>query len=128
MQDSYIVLKLFIVFIYAVSNPCSVNNGNCSYICLLSAVTPSRFSCVCPGDYVPTENQTHCKRKIHTESMHNNYFSTTCMFFFFFTCSAPPRLLFSVYSSVIWRVNGDGQSLVSLYSVTYPRALDFDFQ
>ena len=84
MQDSYIVLKLFVAFIYAVSNPCSVNNGNCSYICLLSAVTPSRFSCVCPGDYIPTENQTHCKCKIHTESMHNNYSSTTCMYVVFF--------------------------------------------
>ena len=41
---------------------------------------------------------------------------------------APPRLLFSVYSTLVRRVNIDGQNLVTIYSATYPRALDFDYQ
>ena len=42
---------------------------------------------------------------------------------------APPRLLFSIYySSLIRRVNIDGENLVTVYTTSYPRALDYDFQ
>ena len=41
---------------------------------------------------------------------------------------APPRLLFSVYYNHIRRINTDGQNLVNLYTVTYPRAIDFDIR
>ena len=94
-------------------------------MCLLSAVAPSGFSCACPYDYIPTENQTHCKRNMTSficSLMHILYLNTSLSL-------APPRLLFSVQSSnLIRRVNTDGQNLVTLYSTTHPRALDFDFQ
>lgn len=41
---------------------------------------------------------------------------------------APPRLLFSVYSNLIRRVNIDGDNLVTVYSTFYPRALDYDLR
>lgn len=41
---------------------------------------------------------------------------------------APPRLLFSVYSNRVQRVNTDGQNYINLYTVSYPRAMDFDFE
>ena len=105
-------------------NPCSVDNGNCSHMCLLSAVTPSRFSCACPNDYVLTENQTHCQRK----KPDNPGKMRHVIIILNFTYLAPPRLLFSLYSTLVRRVNTDGQNLMNLYSATYPRALDFDFQ
>lgn len=45
------------------TTPCAGDNGNCSHLCLLSSTAPVGYSCACSGDYVLTENQTHCKRK-----------------------------------------------------------------
>ena len=42
--------------------------------------------------------------------------------------AAPPRLVYSVYSSLIRRVNTDGANQLNVYSTTYPRVLDFDFR
>lgn len=41
---------------------------------------------------------------------------------------APPRLLFSMYSNLIRRVNTDGEDLVTIYTASYARALDYDFR
>lgn len=60
---SIILCSSYNYYIVSVPNPCAEDNGNCSHMCLLSAVSPSGFSCSCPNDYVLTENQTHCKRK-----------------------------------------------------------------
>jgi hypothetical protein len=44
-----------------------------------------------------------------------------------FNTLAPPRILFSMYSShLIRRVNIDGKNLMTVYSASYPRALDYD--
>ena len=40
---------------------------------------------------------------------------------------APPRLLFS-YSNLIRRINIDGENLMTMYTIYYPRALDYDFR
>ncbi len=45
------------------SNPCSVDNGGCEYLCLLSAVAPEGFSCVCPTGVQLASNGKNCKRK-----------------------------------------------------------------
>ena len=111
----------------AAPNPCAIDNGNCSHMCLLSAIAPSGFSCVCPNDYILTENRTHCMRKMTL---------SCCILFQVAMCNllcplfdvAPPRLLFTVYSTLVRRVNTDGQNLVTIYTATYPRALDFDYQ
>ena len=94
-------------------------------MCVLSAVESAGYSCLCPGDYILTENKTHCERKldyiwvyIHCSQRLDYY----CAFL------APPRLLFSVYSNLIRRINTDGENLMTVYTTTYPRALDYDFQ
>ena len=33
-----------------VSNPCELNNGGCSHLCLLSSTSDSRYSCACCND------------------------------------------------------------------------------
>lgn len=123
-------MQLMIMFtfsqLYAVRNPCTVNNGNCSHMCLLSAVAPSGYSCACPNDYILTENQTHCMRKMDLSHYETRFILLS--YFCTYLISAPPRLLFSVYSALVRRVNTDGQNLITLYSATYPRALDFDFR
>lgn len=45
------------------SNPCAVDNGGCEFLCLLSAITPERFSCVCPTGVKLASNGKNCKRK-----------------------------------------------------------------
>ena len=32
------------------ANPCGVDNGGCSHLCLLSAAKPEGYSCACPTD------------------------------------------------------------------------------
>ena len=49
-------------FIFTAPNPCGVNNGECNHMCVLSAVESAGFSCLCTGDYILTENKTHCER------------------------------------------------------------------
>ena len=39
-----------------------------------------------------------------------------------------PYLLYTQYTSLIRRVNLDGNQLSTVYSSGYPRALDFDFR
>ena len=33
-----------------VTNPCDVNNGDCSHLCLLSSTSAKGFTCVCPDN------------------------------------------------------------------------------
>lgn len=47
---------------YIVPNPCATNNSGCSHMCVLSAVEPAGYSCLCPSDYSLTDNKT-CERK-----------------------------------------------------------------
>eukprot|EP00731_Ephydatia_muelleri_P017667 Em0010g765a len=45
----------------AASNPCEVNNGECSHLCLLSSASPSNYTCGCPEGYLSTNaNQSRC--------------------------------------------------------------------
>lgn len=41
-------------------NPCAVDNGNCSHLCLLSSDTPEGFACACPDRLALDENQRDC--------------------------------------------------------------------
>ena len=43
-----------------ITNPCGLNNGGCSHLCLLSGVESSGFVCACPDDIQLNENQRHC--------------------------------------------------------------------
>ena len=31
-----------------IANPCAIDNGGCTHLCLLSAVGPAGYCCVCP--------------------------------------------------------------------------------
>lgn len=31
-----------------ITNPCAIDNGGCTHLCLLSAVGPAGYCCVCP--------------------------------------------------------------------------------
>lgn len=45
----------------AVSNPCEVNNGGCSHLCLLSSSSPSNYTCACHEGYLPANaNRSTC--------------------------------------------------------------------
>ncbi len=44
-------------------NPCAEGNGGCEYLCLLSAVAPEGFSCICPTGVQLASNGKNCKRK-----------------------------------------------------------------
>ena len=43
-------------------NPCGSNNGNCSDLCLLSALAESGFTCVCPEGQEMDESMRSCGR------------------------------------------------------------------
>ena len=38
-------------FLLLVTNPCELDNGNCSHLCLLSVEEEAGFSCACPNGY-----------------------------------------------------------------------------
>lgn len=103
-------------------NPCATNNGGCSHMCVLSAVEPAGYSCLCPSDYSLTENKTFCERKYRSKVI------SVLKMILHPAFLAPPRLLFSVYSNLIRRVNIDGENLVTVYTTSYPRVLDYDFR
>lgn len=43
------------------SNPCSVNNGNCTHLCLLSSTYPEGYGCNCPdGLFLADDRRTCC--------------------------------------------------------------------
>ena len=46
-----------------VPNPCEVDNGGCSYLCLLSAESSQGYSCVCPTGVRLAANGRDCLRK-----------------------------------------------------------------
>ena len=41
-------------------NPCSVNNGGCSHLCLLTATGNSGHSCNCPQGLELTDDSSNC--------------------------------------------------------------------
>ena len=41
-------------------NPCGIDNGGCSHLCLLSAVDPRGFSCACPDGIALQEDRQNC--------------------------------------------------------------------
>ena len=47
-------------FLLLASNPCAVNNGGCSHLCLLSSVKPDGYSCACPTDVTLYPDGKHC--------------------------------------------------------------------
>ena len=47
------------------SNPCSIGNGNCTHLCLLSATNQDGFGCGCPDGMVLAGDGKKCSRK-HT--------------------------------------------------------------
>lgn len=54
---------LMMLMFNAATNPCIENNSTCSHMCLLSAVATAGYTCICPGDYVLSEDQAHCERE-----------------------------------------------------------------
>ena len=49
----------------AVTNPCAVANGGCEYMCLLSAVEESGYSCACPTGHLLHDDGRHCLGEGH---------------------------------------------------------------
>ena len=43
--------KIMHLLLFPVTNPCAVDNGNCSHLCLLSVEGEAGFSCACPNGY-----------------------------------------------------------------------------
>ena len=43
-----------------VSNPCELNNGGCSHLCLLSSTSDSRYSCACNDNVVLSSDGRTC--------------------------------------------------------------------
>lgn len=56
------------LYIHIVPNPCATNNGGCSHMCVLSAVEPAGYSCLCPSDYSLTDNKI-CERKYRSNNI-----------------------------------------------------------
>jgi len=52
----------YIIALFPATNPCEVNNGNCSHLCLLSSISAEGYKCACPDNQVLTDNQKECKR------------------------------------------------------------------
>ena len=52
---------------YSGTNPCQVNNGGCTHLCLLSSVNASGYRCVCPDGYILNEDTRTCSldRELH---------------------------------------------------------------
>lgn len=43
------IFALIFLAKYLVTNPCSVNNGGCDYLCLLSSTSAQNYTCHCPN-------------------------------------------------------------------------------
>lgn len=64
LTASRIHADVYVLYYFtAAANPCAVNNGNCTYMCLLSATNPSGYNCSCPTSLVLAENQRDCISK-----------------------------------------------------------------
>ena len=59
------VLLLQILYTHsgAVSNPCAVNNGGCSHLCLLSSTSARRYTCACNAGMVLGSDGRTCDGK-----------------------------------------------------------------
>ena len=56
-------LKYLIILIYALSsatNPCEVNNGGCSHLCLLANIEIKSHTCRCPNGMNTTDDGITC--------------------------------------------------------------------
>ena len=56
-------LTMHVCLSNTVTNPCGSNNGGCSHLCLLSAVTEEGYSCACPDGVELAANQRDCLGK-----------------------------------------------------------------
>ena len=52
----------------AVNNPCQLNNGGCSYLCLLSSTSNVGYSCVGADDVEMSHDNRMCVGKVHRSS------------------------------------------------------------
>ena len=59
LKITLIFLKIYIFLLLAI-NPCAVNNGGCTHLCLLSSVKPDGYSCACPTDVKLYPDGRHC--------------------------------------------------------------------
>ena len=55
----------YFLFAIAATNPCAIDNGGCSHMCLLSAVTLSGSVCACPEAMLLAANQVDCLCKLY---------------------------------------------------------------
>ncbi len=46
-----------------VNNPCAVNNGGCSELCLLSSQSSLGYNCSCRQGYILDESGVNCERE-----------------------------------------------------------------
>ena len=53
-------LTVFCYFTGAQISPCSISNGKCSHLCLLSSVCLSGYSCSCPEGMLLSADQHTC--------------------------------------------------------------------
>ena len=49
-----------LLFPLEAANPCAVNNGGCSHLCLPSVTAVSGYSCACPTGLTATEDHYNC--------------------------------------------------------------------
>ena len=101
-------------------NPCLLNNGNCSHLCLLSAISASGYTCACPTGLMPDNNGKDCF------CMHFNYYLILITSILYGITVSPYLIFTNRYN--IYRVEVDGTGLQSLKSVSYAYGVDFDYK
>ena len=54
-----IYTSLGVNYYFSAPNPCEINNGGCTHLCLLSSTNSSGYSCTCAdGFYLDTDQRT----------------------------------------------------------------------
>lgn len=131
------------VFVHVVKTDCSLDNGECDNICVVSQDGSNR-QCLCQDNYKPsTTMETECKEGKDTLHLHVPvclYISTcTCMYtcililFFFFIIlltfsilESPPMIIYST-SSQVSVVHLASPSTKLLTMDIAARAMDMDY-
>lgn len=102
------------------TNPCDVNNGDCSHFCLTSATNSSGYSCACPDDMMLDDDQRSC---IGTLAQIMSALHISLIFFF----AVLPFILLSDYIYVR-RMNLDGTGFTTAFTQWYTQGLDIDYR